>query len=262
MSFLPEISFLKQLADAAAAETMPLFRKQTTGVENKLKAGFDPVTEADRKAEAAIRTMIEKAYPDHGILGEEFGETTGDGVHRWVIDPIDGTRAFISGLPLWGTLVGLTARGVARAGFMAQPFTGELYAADGTGSFSIAKDGSRTKIAARRGVAVQDAIMFTTGPELMVGDNEARFRKLRDSVKLTRYGTDCYGAVLVACGYADLWIESGLQPYDVCALIPIIEQAGGVITTWDGGRAEDGGNVIAAGCPDLHHEAVRLLASA
>ncbi|QPC85471.1 histidinol-phosphatase [Mesorhizobium sp. NBSH29] len=250
--------FFHHIAAAAAAETLPRFRQKGV-VTNKLAAGFDPVTEADREAEKAIRRVITEAYPAHGILGEEFGLTEGDGTHLWIIDPIDGTRAFISGIPLWGTLVGLIEHGNAVAGMMAQPFTGELFYANSTGAFYEGPGGAR-QLSTRKTVALAEATLCTTTPALFNAEQRAAYDRIEHAVRLARYGTDCYGYAMIAAGTVDLVIESGLQSYDIAALIPIIEQAGGVVTTWDGGPAENGGNIVAAGTAELHAAAMAMLA--
>ncbi len=258
MSDLPDRAFLASLARAAAAETLPRFR--TGGdVVNKLAQGFDPVTEADRAAERAIRRLIGETYADDGIIGEEFGAEGADRRRQWVIDPIDGTRAFISGLPVWGTLVGLTVDGIARCGLMHQPFTDELYLADGTGAALLHGDRAPRALSTRATTDPADATLFTTTPELYRDARLAAFERLKAKVRLTRYGCDCYAFAMVAAGHADIAIEPGLAPYDIVALIPIIEQAGGVITTWDGGRAEGGGDVIAAATPQLHEKTLEIL---
>ncbi len=257
MTTSPSPEFFRRLAAAAAAETLPRFR-QGGDVINKYQTGFDPVTEADRAAEQAIRGIISAEFPDHGIVGEEYGTEREESRHQWVIDPIDGTRAFISGLPLWGTLVGLTVENIAVAGMMAQPFTGELYYADGNGARYEGPDGKR-QLAVRNTVALADATLCTTSPFLFEGDRRAAYNRVEQTVRLPRYGTDCYAYCMLAAGNVDLVIESGLQPYDIVALIPIVEQAGGVITTWQGGRPEGGGDIIAAATPDLHAKALELL---
>lgn len=255
---LPDRAFLEQLARAAAAETLPRFR--TAGaVANKLGEGFDPVTEADRAAEAAIRALIGAHYPDHGIVGEEFGSEGEDRSHVWVIDPIDGTRAFIAGLPVWGTLVGLTVDGVALSGFMHQPFTDELFLADGSGTCLLRGGVGPQVLETRKGTSLGDATLFTTTPALYEGAKRDAYDRLEAAIRLPRYGCDCYGFAMVAAGHADIAIEPGLAPYDICALIPLIEQAGGVITRWDGGRAEQGGDVVAAGSPELHAAALDVI---
>lgn len=248
---------LRRIAAVAAVETLPRFRAEGA-VANKKEAGFDPVTEADREAERAIRALILKEFPDHGILGEEHGIENAASRHVWVIDPIDGTRAFISGLPVWGTLVGLTIDGDAVAGLMSQPFTGELFYAtesvshyEGPGGPRILKTRKTTKLA--------DATLFTTTPALFVGDKRALYDSLENAVRLARYGTDCYAFAMVAAGHADIVADPGLQPYDIVALIPIIEKAGGVVTTFDGRPAENGGDILAAATPELHEAAMEML---
>jgi histidinol phosphatase-like enzyme (inositol monophosphatase family) len=252
-----EADFMRRVADAAAAQTLPRFR-QAGLVTNKLAAGFDPVTEADREAELAIRSLIRDTFPDHGILGEEFGAENVGNRHVWVIDPIDGTRAFISGLPLWGTLVGLTDHGDAVAGMMSQPFTGELFWADDAASHYDGPGGAR-RLATRDTSRIADATMCTTTPALFTGALREAYDRLESSVRLARYGTDCYAYAMLAAGNVDLVVETGLQPYDIVALVPIIERAGGVITTWDGGPAEKAGDIVAAATPALHAAALEML---
>jgi histidinol phosphatase-like enzyme (inositol monophosphatase family) len=249
--------FLRRLAAAAAAETLPRFRSEGA-ISNKLAAGFDPVTEADREAERAIRELIGAEYPHHGILGEEHGAENASSPHQWIIDPIDGTRAFISGIPVWGTLVGLTVDGEAAAGFMSQPFIGELFYATGSEAVYEGPHGSRM-LRTRKTTSLSDATMFTTTPALFKGDARRRFDVLETKVRLSRYGTDCYAFAMVAAGQVDIVADPGLQSYDIAALIPLIEQAGGVVTTFDGGPAENGGDILAAATPELHAAARELL---
>lgn len=258
MGDLPTPEFLFRLAEAAAAESLPRFR-QGGSVDNKLTGAFDPVTEADRAAERAVRALIAADYPAHAILGEEYGRT-GEGSHLWVIDPIDGTRAFISGVPTWGTLIGLTVDGIARIGIMHQPFTDERFWADGDQTFADGPGGSnRRPLSVRRTLAIEEATLFTTSPRLFKGAMLERFEALEARARLTRFGTDCYAFAMLAAGHADLVVEAGLQAYDIVALIPIVEQAGGVITTFAGGRAEVGGDVVAAATPELHAAALEVL---
>jgi histidinol phosphatase-like enzyme (inositol monophosphatase family) len=252
-----EAEFFRRLAAAAAAQTLPRFRAQGL-VTNKEDGGFDPVTEADQEAEQAIRSLIREEFADHGILGEEFGLERAESRHRWVIDPIDGTRAFISGLPLWGTLVGLTEDGDAVAGMMSQPFTAELFwASDGAAHYE--GPGGARSLASRRTTSLAEATMCTTTPALFRGAMRDLYDGLERSVRLARYGTDCYAYAMLAAGQVDLVVETGLQPYDIVALVPIIEAAGGVITTWDGGPAEQAGDIVAAATPDLHAAALKML---
>ncbi|WP_377296659.1 histidinol-phosphatase [Rhizobium sp. SGZ-381] len=254
---LPDRAFFDALADAARQQTLPRFRTGTL-VANKLAGGFDPVTEADRAAETAIRDLVTARFPDHGILGEEHESIGLDREHVWVIDPIDGTRAFISGLPSWGTLIGLYAGGRAVMGMMDQPFTGERYYADGTAAWYRGPDGER-QIRTRDCGTLANATLFTTSPHIFEDDALARYKAVEDKVQLFRYGLDCYAYVLLAAGHVDLVIENNLKPYDVGALIPIIEQAGGIVTTWEGGRPEAGGSIIAAGSRAVYDEAIAYL---
>jgi len=253
----PDAEFLRRLAAVAAAETLPRFR-QNGSVTNKEATGFDPVTEADREAERALRAVLKARFPDHGILGEEWGSENLDRRHVWVIDPVDGTRAFIAGLPTWGTLIGLLDRGDAVAGLMAQPFTGELFFAVGGRGVYEGPGGPRP-LAARNTVRLADATLCTTSPALF-GAARPAYDRLEASVRLVRYGTDCYAYAMLAAGHVDLVIEAGLQAYDIVGLIPLIEAAGGVVTDWRGGPAEAGGAIAAAATPALHAAALEILA--
>lgn len=251
------VEFFRQIAAAAATETLPRFRR-FGDVVNKVEGGFDPVTEADRQAEQAIRALIKAEHPGHGILGEEFGAENATSDHVWVVDPIDGTRSYISGIPLWGTLVGLTHKGDAVAGMMAQPFVGELFYATGGEAWYEGPAGSQ-RLAARTTTSLAEATLCTTTPALFRGDRREAYDRLEKAVRLPRYGTDCYAYAMLAAGNVDLVVEVGLQSYDVVALIPIIEAAGGVITEWSGGPAEDGGAIVAAATPELHAAAIEVL---
>ena len=257
LSIQIDISFMRRLAAGAAAETLPRFRRNGA-VTNKLDGGFDPVTEADHAAEKAIRALIGEAFPDHGIVGEEFGTEGEDRRHVWVIDPIDGTRAFISGLPLWGTLVGLIEDGRAVAGMMSQPFTGERFYASG-GKGGREDPHGAAALATRPTVSLGEALMCTTTPALFEGAKRQAYDRVERAVRLARYGTDCYGYAMLAAGQVDLVVESGLQPYDIVALVPLIEAAGGVVTDWSGGRPEGGGDIVAAATPQLHEATIELL---
>ncbi|MER0239095.1 histidinol-phosphatase [Fulvimarina sp. MAC8] len=256
MTTVSDRDFLLALADAADAVTMPLFRRQI-GIDNKLETDFDPVTEADRGAERAIRELIRKTFPDDGILGEEYGEDRG-GSRKWVIDPIDGTRLFITGVPLWGTLIGLTEDGQATAGIMSQPYTGERYLAGSWGAEHL-RGGGVTRLTVKATKRIEDAVMFSTTPRHFTGEVGERYEALEARTKLTRFGTDCYGFCMLAAGHADLVVERDLKPYDIVALIPIIERAGGVVSNWSGGRMEEGGDLVAAATPELHAAAMEML---
>jgi myo-inositol-1(or 4)-monophosphatase len=250
-------AFCHELADAAAAATLPHFRSKLA-VENKLVGAFDPVTIADRAAETVITDLIRARYPDHGIIGEEFGDSATDAEFVWVIDPIDGTRAFISGLPVWGTLIGLKRAGRPVAGMMAQPFTGERFFGDGTGARYRGPDGARA-LSTRRCGSLAEATLFTTTPMIFAAAERIAFDRVEAGARLSRYGVDCYAYAMVAAGFVDAVIESGLKPFDIVALIPVIEGAGGVVTSWTGGDASEGGAVVASGDPRLHDIILREL---
>ncbi|WP_182419161.1 histidinol-phosphatase [Bartonella sp. HY038] len=260
MSAFYDETFFCKLNEIAASQSLPLFRQALT-VNNKEVDGFDPVTMADQQTEAALRAFLQQNRPQDGILGEEGGIEGGEREFVWVIDPIDGTRAFISGLPVWGTLVGLLHKGDAIAGMMAQPFTGELFFANDEGSF-LRHNGSTQMIKCRDTTHIKDATLFSTAPQLLKGKEGESFACLEEKAQLTRFGTDCYAFAMLAAGFVDLVVEVGLKPYDIVALIPIIEKAGGVISRWDGGRAEEAGNIVAAATPQLHEKAMEILAKA
>lgn len=252
---------LLDAADVAAAMTLPRFRTPLA-VDNKWTEGFDPVTEADREAERVIREMIADRFPDHGLIGEEWDEKPGAGRFAWIIDPIDGTRAFITGVPVWGTLVGFLVDGRAVAGLMAQPFTGEVY-------LSLPGEAHYQRGADRRQLRVSDvtelarAKLTTTSPDLFMGAGlMSQWSAVRNSALTVRYGLDCYGYCLLAAGHIDLVVETQLKDVDISPLIPIVANAGGVVTTWDGGPAEAGGNIIAAATPELHAATMAMLAEA
>ncbi|PLX35943.1 MAG: histidinol-phosphatase [Hyphomicrobiales bacterium] len=255
------IPLFHRLADASAEAILEHFRNLES-VDNKVAGAYDPVTEGDRAGERAIRAIINEVHPDHGILGEEYGAENLDADYVWVLDPVDGTRAFMCGLPIWGTLIGLTYKGKPIAGMMAQPFVGERFFSDGEVSRTIGPLGDRV-LKTRSCERIEDAVLLSTDPvRHFQPEDKPHFDRVSSKVRLTRTGTDCYGYSMVAAGQADLVIEAGLQPYDVVALIPIIEAAGGVITTWEGEPADKGGRIVAAGCKTIHEAALALLASA
>ena len=254
------MEFAHSLADISGRAIAPYFRKALS-VENKAgRAAFDPVTAADRKAEQAIRKAIRARFPDHGILGEEFDDVAGAGRYRWVIDPIDGTRTFIMGSPLWGTLIGLMDGPRAALGLMNQPFTGERFWSDGRGAWGRNPAGASRRLKTRACARLADAVLTATHPDMFAPPHEtAGFAELKSRVRMTRFGGDCYGYCLLAAGFVDLVVEAGLKPYDIVALVPIIEAAGGVVTGWDGGPAAGGGRIVAAGDKRVHREAVAIL---
>lgn len=250
--------FLDRLADAAAEAIGPYFRSRLD-VENKETERFDPVTAADRAAEIAMRELIAAHHPEHGILGEEFENERLDAEHVWVLDPIDGTRAFIAGLPVWGTLIGLKRDGRPIAGMMAQPFTGERYFGDGESAAYRGPDGAYA-LKTRPCPDIAKATLFTTSPNIFSGEDRPGYDRVERAVRMPRYGCDCYAYCMVAAGHVDIVVEAGLKPFDIVALVPIIEGAGGVVTTWDGGDPCDGGRIVASGDPRLHEAALKLLA--
>lgn len=261
MSVVDLAQFMEDLATQSGAAILPFFRAHF-GMDDKASGsgrGFDPVTEADRAAESAMRRMIRATFPTHGILGEEFGSEQIDAECIWVLDPIDGTRAFISGLPTWGTLIGLMHNGQAVRGLMHQPYLGERFLGDGRSATIRTAKGER-KLRTRRTEKLADALLSTTDPRLFAeGDERERFLAVESRVRMSRYGADCYAYCMLAAGQIDLVVETGLQPYDIVALIPIVEGAGGIVTSWDGGPAVKGGRVVAAGDRRLHEAALAFL---
>ncbi len=250
-----------ELADISAKVILPHFRAPLQ-VDNKAGAGaYDPVTIADRQAEQAIRAHLSERWPDHGIVGEEFGNERTDADYCWIIDPIDGTRAFVMGLPLWGTLIGLTHRGVPLLGVMNQPYTGERFWSDGRDAHSSGPAGE-ARLGTRSCGRIEDAILLTTSPSMFSAQAEIdRFETLSAQTRMTRFGGDCYGYCMLAAGHVDLVVEAGLLSYDIAALVPIVEAAGGVVTTWDGGSPAQGGRIAASGDPALHEQVLAVLAA-
>ncbi len=252
-------AFVDELASASGAAILPFFRTALS-IENKNAAGpFDPVTAADRAAESAMRAMIRRTFPDHGIIGEEYGDERGDAEYVWVLDPIDGTKSFITGMPAWGTLIALTRCGEPVFGLMHQPFTRERFSGDGGAARYRGPAGER-KLQVRPCRALDEAVLLTTSPLLMNDADRRAFERVEARVRLSRYGGDCYAYCMLAAGHVDLVIESGLKPHDVIPLIPIIAGAGGVITTWEGAAAQAGGRIIAAADARVHAAAMAVLA--
>ena len=249
---------LLQAVKAAALITLPAFRSGLS-VDNKEQKSFDPVTEADRAAEVAIRNVIEQAFPDHNIIGEEHENKLTNSPFSWIIDPIDGTRSFISGVPLWGTLIGVAHENINFAGIMTQPFTAESYLGLPGQSISQRNDGPINILKTSNVKNLNEAIMFTTTPTLFKGAGAIAYSKLESEIRLVRYGADCYAYCLIAAGYADLVVETGLKIYDIAALIPIIRNAGGIVTNFQGNEPDDSGNIIAAATPELHAAALQVM---
>src|SRR5215207_3218192 len=251
-------AFVDELAEASGEALLPFFRT-SLAIEDKSRGGpFDPVTAADRAAEGAMRALIQRTFPDHGIIGEEFGSEHTDAEYVWVLDPIDGTKSFIAGLPAWGTLIALTRFGEPVYGMMHQPFTRERFTGDGGASRYRGPAGERA-LRVKRCAELSEALLMTTSPLLMKDADREIFGKVEGAVRLSRYGGDCYAYCMLAAGHVDLVLETELKPYDILPLIPIIAGAGGVITTWENGPAHAGGRVVAASDKRVHAAALELL---
>lgn len=249
------VDLAHRLADSAGAVARRYFR---TVVAIDDKADASPVTIADREAEAAMRRLIEREHPDHGILGEEHGTVRADAEHVWVLDPIDGTKAFITGKPSFGILIALLRAGRPILGIIDQPIIGERWL--GAAGRETTLNGIPARV--RACPSLDRAALYATAPDMFRDDDAAAFARLQGAVKLTRFGADCYAYGLLASGFVDLVAEAMLQPYDYCALIPVIEGAGGLVTDWRGeplGRAADA-RLLAAGDARAHRQALDVLA--
>jgi myo-inositol-1(or 4)-monophosphatase len=265
-------AFVDRLAQVSGEVILPFFRT-AIGAEDKSRGGvFDPVTEADRGAEAAMRRLIAQTFPAHGVIGEEYGQDRPEAEYVWVLDPIDGTKSFISGLPTWGTLIGLMHQGKPVYGMMAQPFTRERYFGDGKRARVRCLAPSRGDappnewttrgLRVRACASLSEATVMTTNPALMPDERDRQaYRRVEQAARLVRYGGDCYAYCALAGGFVDLVVEANLKPYDIVALVPIVMGAGGAIATWDGGDPAKGGRIVAAGDPRVYEEARRLLAA-
>jgi histidinol-phosphatase len=258
MTAIDFAAFVDTLATASGDAILPFFRT-SLGVEDKgSAAGFDPVTAADRAAENAMRALIKQSFPAHGIVGEEYGNERANAEYVWVLDPIDGTKSFITGMPAWGSLIALTRNGEPVFGMMHQPFIRERFSGDGGAARYRGPAGERA-LHVRPCAALGDAMLLTTSPRLMNAADGAAFREVEQAVQLSRYGGDCYAYCMLAAGHVDLVIETGLKPHDIVALIPIVEGAGGIMTNWEGESAVSGGRVVAAGDKRVHQAALKIL---
>ena len=253
------IAFAHRLADAAGAVIRPYFRKPIRVID-KGEGMYDPVTEADRRAEEAMRAIIKRERPADGIMGEEHGTERGTSGLTWVIDPIDGTRAFITGQNQWGTLIALNDGKKPVLGLLDQPVLGERFVGTERSTTFRSAEGERV-LRARQCRELKNAALMTTNPWGYFTDGElAAFQNLSKAAQLTRFGGDCYAYGLIAMGFIDLVVEARLAPWDIQALIPIVEGAGGIVTDWEGGHVHEGGRVIAAGDKRVHAEAMKILA--
>jgi histidinol phosphatase-like enzyme (inositol monophosphatase family) len=255
-------AFLVELNQAASGAILPLFRADHGLVDKGGAQGFDPVTEADKGAERAIRALISQRYPDHGVIGEEYGEDRPDAEFVWVLDPIDGTRAFIAGLPVWTTLIGLRHNGTPVMGSIGQPYIGELFIGHAGGSRLESRDGSRP-LKVRPCPALSGAIIATTDPIIFQGAERDAWRAVRAAARLARLGCDAYAYAMVAAGTLDLVVETGLKAWDIDAAIPVIAGAGGITTDWEGQPVGvHGGRIAIAGDRVCLDEALALLGTA
>ncbi len=254
--------FLLHLADCASKITLSGFRSSIEVIDKAAGSVFDPVTDIDLRTEKAITNEIKIRFPEHGVSGEEYGTVGPQDSWSWIIDPIDGTRSFISGMPTWGTLIGLLFEGKPVYGMMSQPYVGdcfiggagisELYNAEGS---KVLKSGHNSDLAS--------SILFSTTPDMFQAGAESDcFNHLVKKVKMTRFGADCYGYCLLASGFVDLVVESNLKYCDIAPLVPIIEASGAVVSHWDGNSVRAGGQIVAASTQQLLDQALELLTNA
>ncbi|MGD0190554.1 MAG: histidinol-phosphatase [Rhizomicrobium sp.] len=259
------ITFAHRLADAAGEVIRPYFRARIDVVDKRPTVGgkpvFDPVTEADKNAEAAIRAIIRRERPGDGILGEEWGEEEGTSGYRWVLDPVDGTRGFITGRHEWGSLIALEFDSLPILGVLDQPVLRERFVgANGAAHFHTG--GEKRRLETRSCASLADAILCATHPDAYFADGEqAAFKRVEREVRMTRWGGDCYIFAALALGFVDLIVESTFNRWDIAALIPIVAGAGGIVTDWQGGDCSAGGQILAAGDARMHAAAVALLNS-
>jgi histidinol phosphatase-like enzyme (inositol monophosphatase family) len=250
--------FARGLAYAAGKTILPLFRVSGS-ITSKAEDRFDPVTDADRSAERTMRDLIAETYPDHGITGEEWENKPSRSRFCWILDPIDGTKSFICGMPTWTTLIALTFDETAILGVIAQPFVKEMFIGGPYGSWSEGPMG-KTRLMARSSVSMSEATLTTVAPEIYSTGRQKRvLQALSGKTRMTRYGGDAYFFAMLAAGFVDIAMDADLQTYDVAALVPIIRGAGGIITTWEGRDATGGGDIIAAASSELHAAALDII---
>jgi histidinol phosphatase-like enzyme (inositol monophosphatase family) len=226
--------FILRLNAEAAQVILPLFRADH-GLENKASHGaFDPVTAADKGAEAAIRQLISKTFPDHGVIGEEYGEDRPDAEFVWVLDPVDGTRAFVAGLPVWTTLIGLRYQGAPVLGLIGQAYLDEAFVGSKALGSRLIRGETSLPLSVRACPQLSDAVIATTDPGLFDAHEAAAWTDVRAKSRLARFGCDAYAYAMVALGKMDLILETGLKSWDIEAAIPVIEGAGGIVSDWHG----------------------------
>jgi len=253
------LSFGVSICEQAAEIALRYFRLPLS-IRNKLEGGgFDPVTQADQEVEQFLRNELGHRYPDHGIIGEEYGKTEGPSAWQWIIDPIDGTRAFISGATAWGTLLGLMREGEPVAGVVHVPYLHETFYGSASGAWM--KHGEERRMMETRPVErIEQAVLYCTHPATFTNDEDrAGFERVAARAQMVRYGGDCYSYCMLALGQLDLIIEGSLQPYDIIPIMPIVAAAGGVVTDAAGGTAKHGGVIVAAANRELHRQALELM---
>ncbi len=254
------IAFAHRLADASGAVIRPFFRQPIAVAHKQGEHAFDPVTEADKGAERALRELIGSERPDDAILGEEYGETKGTSPYRWVLDPVDGTRAFITGRHEWGSLIALEKNGAPVLGILDQPVLGERFVGV-NGEARLIQDGKSRALKTRACPSLSDAILCATDPSSYFSPAQlGAFSRVQEKTRMTRYGGDCYLFAALALGFVDLIIEAGFHAWDAAALIPLVQGAGGLMTSWDGGSCASGKTILAAGDARVHAQAMKLLA--
>jgi myo-inositol-1(or 4)-monophosphatase len=257
VSFERLLDTAHKLANAAGKVTLRSFRTHSAA-DHKGGDSFDPVTAADREAETVMRGILARECPNHGVAGEEFGSTGEGADYIWTLDPIDGTRAFILGLPMWGTLIGLQYRGKPLLGIMDQPFTGERFWSDERAAWHRGPKGL-VQCKTRACGDLSQAMLGATTPDMFEGEDEARFNRLAKAVRMRRFGGDCYFYCMLALGYIDIVAEAKLKPFDIIPLIPIVEKAGGAVGRWDREGVPEGGRYIACGDPTILNSALSIL---
>ncbi len=253
-----DLEIAHMMADAARQVILPYFRASGLEAENKLTSGFDPVTVADREAETAMRDILQRLRPDDAIWGEEFGQVAGTSGRTWVLDPIDGTRGFVSGTPTWGVLIALSDANGPFLGIVDQPYIGERFVG-APGVAEMTGPQGKMALATRTTERLDQAILYSTFPEVGTKADRAGFEAVLEQVLLTRYGMDCYAYALVAAGQIDLVIEAKLNAYDVQGPIAVVQAAGGIVTDWQGAPAHQGGRILAAANATIHARALEIL---
>lgn len=253
------LTFAEDVMARAGEIALKYFRTELEVMDKAGGASFDPVTRADREVETYIRGRIRESYPDHAIIGEEYGAEQIDAANTWLIDPIDGTRGYVAGTPMWGILLGLISGDCCTAGFMRQPLLDETYIGSAAGAF-ILDAGGRRPLHTRKTDKPREAILCCTHINMFQdGDQRECFDRVLRACRFSRFGTDCYGYALLARGLVDMIVEADLEPYDIVPLVPVVEAAGGVITDWQGKPPLGGGAVAASANVKLHEQLLALL---